>query len=128
MDKTTHEVRLANWTALISECQNRPKGQTIKAWLYEHGVSEKQYYYWQRKVRKQAYDQMASNLPAAVSGDDAGITFAEIPIHTAKQHVSENAGLLHPDVLIKSGGMTIAISNSVSDRLLDRILRVADHA
>lgn len=127
MDKTTHEVRLANWTALISECQSRPKGQTIKVWLNEHGVSEKQYYYWQRKVRKQAYDQMASNLPPAVSGD-TGVTFAEIPVHAVKQQVSEKASLPQADVLIKSGEMTIAISNSVSDRLLDRILKVAGHA
>ena len=46
MDKTTHEVRLANWKALIERCQTRPKGQTAKQWLDANGISSKKYYYW----------------------------------------------------------------------------------
>jgi hypothetical protein len=30
MDKTTHEIRLANWKQLIEQCASRPKGQTIQ--------------------------------------------------------------------------------------------------
>ena len=30
MDKTTHEVRLANWKSIIEQCQQRPEGQTAK--------------------------------------------------------------------------------------------------
>ena len=32
MDKTTHEVRLANWKSIIEQCQQRPEGQTAKQW------------------------------------------------------------------------------------------------
>ncbi|MBR1675384.1 MAG: hypothetical protein IJ703_10565 [Eubacterium sp.] len=44
MDKTTHEVRLANWKAVIEQCQTRPIGQTAKQWLDAHDISTKQYY------------------------------------------------------------------------------------
>ena len=46
MDQTTHEVRLEQWTEVITQCQNRPDGQTAKEWLAENGISEKTYYYW----------------------------------------------------------------------------------
>ena len=45
MDQTTHEVRLANWKAIIEQCQARPKGQTAKQWMVENDISDKQYYY-----------------------------------------------------------------------------------
>ena len=57
MDQITHEIRLANWKKVIEECQARPEGQSAKQWLTEHGISDKSYYYWQRKIRFQAYDE-----------------------------------------------------------------------
>ena len=39
MDKTTHEIRLANWKQLIEQCASRPKGQTIQQWLKGHGIA-----------------------------------------------------------------------------------------
>ena len=51
MDQTTHEFRLANWKAIIEQCQVRPKDQTAKDWMAENDISDKQYYYWLRRVR-----------------------------------------------------------------------------
>ena len=53
MDKTTHEIRIANWRPIIEQCQARPEGQSAKQWLADNGISEKTYYYWQRKVRQE---------------------------------------------------------------------------
>ena len=58
MDKSTHEVRSKNWADIISQCQSRPEGQTVKQWLLENNVPEKSYYYWLRKFRKHAYDSI----------------------------------------------------------------------
>ena len=80
MDKTTHEIRLANWKPLIEQCISRPKGQTTKQWLEEHGISEKQYYYWLRKVRARAYGEMGSQgLMAPAMSKESETVFAEIP-------------------------------------------------
>ena len=55
MNKTTHEIRIANWRSIIEQCQARPDGQSAKQWLADNGISEKTYYYWQRKVRQETY-------------------------------------------------------------------------
>lgn len=79
MDKTTHEVRLANWKSIIEQCQQRPEGQTAKQWMMDHDISEKSYYYWLRKIRKEAYEQMSSiNLPA--TSQEGTVTSAELPV------------------------------------------------
>ena len=68
MDQSTHEIRLANWMQIINNCQSRPKEQTTKQWLTENQISEKQYYYWLRKVRKQAYSDSKVMLPEVQRG------------------------------------------------------------
>ena len=45
MDQTTHDVRRANWLTIITQCQERAEGVTVKQWLSNNGVNEKSYYY-----------------------------------------------------------------------------------
>ena len=52
MDQTTHNVRRANWLTIITQCQERPEGISVKQWLSDNGVKEKAHYYWLRKFRK----------------------------------------------------------------------------
>lgn len=58
MDQTTYEMRLANWKSIIEQCQSRPVGMSAKQWLRDNEISGKQYYYWLRKLRKLAYDEV----------------------------------------------------------------------
>ena len=67
MDKTTHEVRQARWAALIQECNN--SGMSKKAWLKEHHVNEKQFYYWQRRIRAAAAREMQDTLFCRLYGN-----------------------------------------------------------
>ena len=59
MDRCTHDVRSAHWKSIIYNCQQRPAGQSVKQWLKENDILEQSYYYWQRKFRKETYDQIA---------------------------------------------------------------------
>ena len=80
MDKSTNEVRTLSWAAIIEQCQARPEGQSAKQWLKANGISEKQYYYWLRKLRKQAYEQsLSNNSPASFEKCMPEVAFAEIP-------------------------------------------------
>lgn len=56
MDQITHNVRGAQWLEIVTQCQNRSEGITVKQWLSDNGIKEKAYYHWLRKFRKQAYD------------------------------------------------------------------------
>ena len=87
MDQLTHTVRRSNWINIIRQCQDRPAGTTAKQWLVENDISEKSYYYWLQKSRKEAYGQM--RMPPAASSSE--ITFTEIPVPLNKQEE-----LLHP--------------------------------
>ncbi|WP_434510086.1 IS66 family insertion sequence element accessory protein TnpA [Desulfitobacterium sp. AusDCA] len=40
--------RMAEWSERISSC--RSSGISVKQWYQEHGIVEKTYYYWQRRV------------------------------------------------------------------------------
>lgn len=123
MDQTTHEVRLANWTATIKECQSRPKGQTTKQWLEEHGISDKQYYYWLRKVRKNAFVEMSQNLPAPQAKQLPVPALVEIPA----ENVLPEAETI-PAVTIKTKKSTITISSAVSEALIVKLVKAVSHA
>ncbi len=57
--------RVQIWTERIEEC--RSSGMSVRGWCREHEISEKTYYYWQRRL----YHQMVSTAEA--------VSFAEVP-------------------------------------------------
>jgi transposase len=129
MDQITHTVRNSKWKDIILQCQNRPAGMSVKQWMTENQVSEKSYYYWQRKFRKEAFEPMnhSSMLPAVQ--DNSEVSFAELRIPEPKKSVSDIIPeTLKPTAVIKTATMTIALSNDISDNLLSRILKEVSHA
>ena len=129
MDKTTHEVRLANWTAIIERCQARPAGQTISDWCSESNINLKQYYYWQRKVRIHAAGNRTKELPALPSAGETTFAEIKIPYHAdAAAPVPEPISGFKPDVLISKGNLVIGITNTVSGHVLDRIMQEVSNA
>ena len=127
MDRITHQVRLANWTKIIEQCSNRPAGTTAKQWLSDNGISNKSYYYWLRKIRKEAYTSKEMELPAIKSLPEQhpAVTFAEIPLPEQSTPIADT---FKADAVIHTGTMVIGISNTISDTLLSRLLEVAHHA
>ncbi len=70
MDQLTHNVRRSNWINIIRQCQDRPAGTTAKQWLAENDISEKSYYYWLRKIRREVCEQeglQEATTPSAVA-------------------------------------------------------------
>ena len=57
--------RVQIWGERIVKCRN--SGMSVRAWCKENEISEKTYYYWQRKL----YQQMVSTAER--------VDFAEIP-------------------------------------------------
>lgn len=129
MDQTTHDVRRANWLNIITQCQERQEGVTVKQWLSDNGVKEKAYYYWLRKFRKEAYEQMQPMVVKEHPGTD--ITFAEM---TFPEKAAPDCTALtvesgdNPVAVIRYNGITISISGHISDRLLSKILKEVSNA
>ncbi len=130
MDQITHNVRGAQWLEIITQCQNRSEGTTVKQWLSDNGIKEKAYYYWLRKFRKQAYHQM--HLPSAKTSAESDISFAEVaipkPTGIPKGTEGTIVEAIRPVAAIKKADITIALTNEVSDSLLSGILREVSHA
>ena len=122
MDQSTHEVRLANWKAVIEQCQTRPKGQTAKQWLDANGISSKKYYYWLRKVRSDVYKQASAALIPSEEEKLPAVSFAEIP---AKDVLSLNDPSA---VVIKTKKSTIEIPTNIPESLIIKLVKAVSHA
>lgn len=108
-----HQHRLQTWTPVIHECKN--SGMTIKAWCAENNVNEKQFYYWQRRVREEVLGQM-------VIANTQNPTFIQIP-DDPKQKKS-----FTPDMILNCGNYSLELSNTISPELLSMLIKVISHA
>ena len=132
MDQITHDVRSSQWLEIITQCQNRPAGTTAKQWMADNGISEKSYYYWLRKFRKQAYSQMTETATAISVGNE--ISFAEVSIQPRRSanvaaFASESSvEAIRPVVVVKNTNISVALTNEISEELLSRILQEVAHA
>ena len=122
MDKITHQVRAEHWTKILNECMN--SGMSKTAWCRANGVSEKQFFYWQRILRREAYE--ASQDPSLPAVTEAGqlsavqqsVSFAEIKLPAVP---SDASSVFHPDLVIRKGKLVLEIANSASAELLSRV-------
>lgn len=129
MDQCTHEIRTAQWKKIIHNCQHRSSGKSIKQWLEENGILEQSYYYWQRKFRNEAYNQIEESSLPVVSDTNNTVSFVEVsaPVHQ-EIPLEYNTETIKPVAVIKTTTMSIAISNDISDQLLSKILQEVSHA
>lgn len=127
MDQSTYDVRRANWLNIVNQCQNRPADMSVKQWLAENDIKEKAYYYWLRKFRKEAYNQM--QLPAVSTKADVTFTEISMPVVAAStETITATASHGSAVAVIKCSGLTIELSNDISEGLLSRLLQEVTHA
>lgn len=122
MDKLTHQVRAEHWTRILNECMN--SGMAKTAWCRANGISEKQFFYWQRILRREAYEASqnpslpAVTAPGQLSAVQQPVSFAEIKLPAVSPDASS---VFHPDLVLRKGELVLEISNSASAELLSRI-------
>lgn len=131
MDQCTQEVRMQYWKNIILQCQAGPADQTAKQWMTENGICGQTYYLWQRRIRREAYEQMSSQelLPGVSEKEE--ITFAEITVPEDKQrdcYPDTQEPVIHPVAVIKTNCCSIALSADIPEVLLSRILKEVSHA
>ena len=82
MDQCTHEIRTAHWRKIFQACEQKPAKQSVKSWLEENGINEQSYYYWQRRFRKQEYEEMKKNASVSAETKKTELPFVEMPCYT----------------------------------------------
>ena len=121
MNKITHKVRCEQWTRIINECL--ASGMKKTAWCKEHGISDKAFFYWQRRLREEAYVSTieSSSLPAAKTASapaTPSVDFVELKL-SGQPAISP--AMFRPDIIIRKDSFSLEISNTASAELLIRI-------
>ena len=118
MDKITHKVRCEQWTKIIKECL--ASGMNKTAWCREHGISDKSFFYWQRRLREEAYISTveSSSLPAISVPTEPSVDFVELRL---SEQSAVSSAAFRPDVIIRKDSFSLEISNTASEELLSRI-------
>jgi len=92
--KVAAEYRLSHWAQLMRE--RKESGLSIKAYCENAGLHQNVYYYWQRKLREAAYEQIAQSEHPVPAGF-AEVKLIELPaqgsIATASQLQIEVHGI-----------------------------------
>ena len=101
----SRQERLENWTARIMAC--RSSGMTVRAWCQENGLSEKTYYYWQRRLFQTLSEQQAAHETA----------FAEVT--PPRPVCSENVA-----VSVRISGVEANIHNGADAATVETVLRI----
>lgn len=114
MDTITHKMRLMQWTPIIRECHN--SGMTIKSWCLENSVNEKQFYYWQRRIREEVYNTLETTDSKTQQPN-----FIQLPVPADN---SRNTSSFEADMIIHIGNNVLELSNTVSEELLSKVLKV----
>lgn len=133
MDKETHEVRVRQWFETIQAWS--ASGQPKTVWCKENGICLRRFFYWQRVIRLELYGEMekrkgtalpAPEVPALPENKTEALsvpTFAEVPLAPAPA-APAMPGSFEAAAVIKSGNITIELSNAASEELLARIGKV----
>ena len=102
MDSTnvTKNYRMSQWMEIIKRRQS--SGKTVEAFCEEEGISKNAYYYWQRKLRESACEELAKHknsttlLPAgwAQLTTEASVSPAlEIEVAGCRININDNTDL-----------------------------------
>lgn len=65
------EYRLSHWAGVLQE--RNVSGLSIKAYCERTGLRENVYFYWQRKLREAACEELAERVQNEASGSEKGL-------------------------------------------------------
>ena len=118
-------MRLNNWAALINECNN--SNMTKRAWCIANNINEKQFFYWQRRVRMQLVQELETT-PSTLTPK-----LVELPVPTELKPAKGEQSSIHltqtnSDAVLHIKDFTLEINNSISSELLSLLIEAIAHA
>ena len=111
MRKLTREMRLKHWLGVLQE--RNDSGLSIRAYCKEHGINEKSYYYWQRRLRETAAEM------SGYGENTTGVTVVE-PTFT---EVSLSPESSNNTITIRIGNAIIEIQGQADRQTIESILK-----
>ena len=94
------DLRLRNWTEIIHAKQE--SGLTNREFCAQHGIAEKTYYYWLRKVRQAVLDCASPALVRLEDDSPSSERMIRIRYGSAELNLPENVDLTAVSALLGS--------------------------
>lgn len=113
------DQRLMEWAELVAEC--RRSEISCKEWCRQHGISERRYYYWQKRIFDRAILQREATA-ASVSVNDHASHFVELPApqeQPCMQQISET-----PAASIRIGKASVNLCAGADPQLVQALCQV----
>lgn len=113
MDKLTvasHDAKISLWTERIKHC--KASGLTVNRWCQQNGLNIKTYYYWMRKIKREAFGtlQEQAALPATKN------VFTEVSLTGSYTEPENTAAILYIN------GIRIEIQNGAGAGTIQALL------
>ena len=130
MDKETKKMKLAYWSGVIKEAKS--SGMKITKWCELNQITNRQYYYWHKKVMHETYESAVKC--GLLPGAEVDPTGQDIPMVPEFSELTVPVSDKMPDhcgpvgISIKWNDFTITIDPKFSEGELARVLRVMQNA
>lgn len=127
MDQQTADIRYTQWTQIVSEANLSSLSK--RAWCREHGIKEKSFYYWQRKIRKDTASSMNTSAEVSIPphADLTGkSSFVELSFHSSE--VSEGStpspSDMVPEMMLQLGDCRMYLTGAIREQTLRTVMKV----
>lgn len=119
MDKltnATHDCNLSLWANRIKEC--RASGLTAKRWCEQNNIGIKSYYYWMRKIKREAFEAFSADRKENATS----IVESTAPVFSKINLPSNNKTISTASVTIQLNGITIDVQDDASEKVIRNTL------
>lgn len=114
--KVKNELSLLNWQHMIED--KNQSGLSIRKWCELNNVSTHAYYYWLRKIREKAIDQLPAEVKNSISipdKEDRPATFRKLEVSTPSPHYQAA-------VMIHLPNATLEVNNGADQSTVEAVL------
>ncbi|MBR2553353.1 MAG: hypothetical protein IKE94_00715 [Aeriscardovia sp.] len=135
MDHATTEIRTEQWRQIVLEANG--SSLTKKEFCRQNGIKEKQFYYWQRKIRRQESSRLRLEATLApvestsVVSSCSSSSFVTVNLSEPEDTSSLPLSLsstFHPELMIQMNGVNLFVVSSVHEETLQSVIRVLRNA
>jgi len=98
------EFRLTHWAGIVREREE--SGVSIRAFCENSGFPENRYFYWQKKLRKAACEEMAKAQGETPCTSLTQPVFAEVKL-PGRSPLPPASGNLNSNICIEAGGVRV---------------------
>ena len=122
------EYRLQQWAGIMQDCKE--SGLSIKAYCENAGIHQNTYFYWQKKLREAACEELIkiesnnSNLVPQASNDGSPVVWGGIDTSIRESNSLPQEGCIR----ISREGWTVIVESGTDAEFLTETLKAVSRA